>query len=248
MREPDPDSPAYVASARLRAAWRGPACAAHERQISIGKPHSGKSILEAVEFAMVGSRRLAIDAKKGAITVDDDGSGVCYADNGPQSIDWSCRTIVYRPKASGAKAVSKEIGKVYAKAMDVGSITIWLDESVGSTTSNSVDDHVRDVLTKGRWRYVRHKALMQRPRHVDPFLLATADHILMFGRGMSGNDIAMVADTIGMEPKQLRHELATLRREKGDYSWLHYDGPTNILHHRHRLPQWMLDTCPVHAK
>ncbi len=170
-----------------------------ERVLAVGTTGTGKSQALAYLFAKHTGQRLLIDVQDhyelGPAALAEE--NVCEADS-PRGIDWRARTIRYVPKTLRAR----EYDELYSAIFRRGKLLVWLDETLGPTSSHSTPMHVRKVVTQGRKYGITHLHAAQRPAGIDRFLINQSEHAFVFLTS-DPDDLDTLSYRLGVNSREL---------------------------------------------
>lgn len=175
-----------------------------DRLLLVGKTRSGKSTVAAYLFSLFRVQRVLIDPKgewqvRGAVVVRSPAQLEQALDRAP--------LIRYVP----ARADRDEWEQVYAVLFERRRLFVWTDEAASVSEAGWQPRGLRLLQMQGAGLGLGHMACTQRPVKIAPELRSEAEHVMVFAPPLARpDDLASVADELGLGRDQLRAELAEL--------------------------------------
>jgi hypothetical protein len=185
-----------------------------ERVLAVGTTGTGKSQALAYLFAQHGGQRLLIDVQDhyelGPAAVNE---GAAEATK-PREIDWRARTIRYVPSTLRPREYDELYAQIFRRgAAPDANLLVWLDETVGPTSSHSTPINLRRVVTQGRKYRITHLAAAQRPAGIERTIINQSEHAYVFLTS-DPDDLDVLSMRLGIKARELGQAWAGSEHER----------------------------------
>lgn len=144
------------------------------------------------------------------------------------------QTLLYVPDFKKRNYLD-DIDHMVGIAYDHGRTMVLVDEAHEAIPAGKTPPHSRRALRQGRHRDLSSIWVTPRPKTIDPLAIANADIVYVFDL-RNPDDRKRVAETIGMDPKDVDEAIAAL----GPHEYLRYLVVEDDLAHFDALPAEML--------